>query len=121
MIIAVASSGVWRQVTNGKDRFEVKLRSPSYDDRLRDQSLKTEYALATSISDRVSLDRDRIDWYMGFVEEWREVYAESGERVPFSPDSLHQLIVAYPRVMLGIVSHVEKLLASELSETQRGN
>ncbi|CAB4177933.1 hypothetical protein UFOVP1004_40 [uncultured Caudovirales phage] len=120
MITSAVSSGVWRQVGNGRDRFEIKLRSPSFDDRIHHQAIQTEYALS-GVHDRMRIDRERIDWCVGFVEDWREVQGESGEDVPFSRDSLDQLIVSHPRVMLGIVSQVERLLAADLTVSQRGN
>ena len=120
MILAEKSQCVWRHVGNGKDRFEIKLRSPSYEDRLTHQSIQTSYAIADT-RDRMQIDRERIDWCLGFAEDWREVHGESGELVPFSRDNLTLLVVAHPRVMLGIVAQVERLLESELSESQRGN
>lgn len=120
MTLVAIGSHVWRDAGNGKDRFSVKLRSPSYDDRLKHQSIQTEYALA-SVEDRMQIDRERIDWCVGFVDGWRDVLGESGEDVEFSREHLNLLIVAHPRVMLAIVSQVEKLLASDLTETQRGN
>lgn len=120
MMLMELATHVWRDVGNGKDRFGVKLRSPSYEDRLHHQSIKTEYALG-SVQDRMQIDRDRIDWCLGFVAGWRDVQGETGEDVAFSKDHFDQLIVAHPRVMLGIVSQVERLLESDLTETQRGN
>lgn len=120
MILAEQTQSVWRQVGNGKDRFDVKLRSPSFDDRLHYQSIQTSYALADT-RDRMQIDRDRIEWCLAFTQDWREVYGESGELVQFTGDNLDKLIVAHPRVMLGIVAHVEKLLNADLSESQRGN
>ena len=120
MNTTAVESHVWRTVGNGKDRFYIQLRTPSYDDRLRHHSLQTQYALS-DISDRMQIDRDRIDWCVGFVENWRDVHDEAGADVPFSRDDLELLIVAHPRVMLAIVDAVEKLLASDLTESQRGN
>lgn len=115
-----AASHVWRTVGNGKDRFYVQLRTPTYDDRLHHHVIQTQYALADT-RDRMQIDRDRIDWCMEFVENWRDVHDEAGADVPFSREHLEQLIVAHPRVMLAIVDAVEKLLAQDLTESQRGN
>lgn len=114
------ASHVWRTVGNGKDRFYVQLRTPSYEDRLRHHAIETQYALA-DVHDRMQIDRERIDWCVGFVENWRDVDDEDGADVSFSREHLEQLIVAHPRVMPGIVDAVEKLLAEELTESQRGN
>lgn len=114
------ASHVWRTVGNGKDRFYVQLRTPSYDDRLRHHSIQTQYALS-DIQDRMQIDRERIDWCVGFVEGWRDVHDEAGADVPFTRHDLELLIVAHPRVMLGIVEAVEKLLDQELTESQQGN
>lgn len=120
MTLTAVATHVWREVGNGKDRFAVKLRTPSFDDRLKHQSIQTEYALG-NVDDRMQIDRERIEWCLGFAEGWRDVQGEGGEDVEFSHDNLHLLVVAHPRVMLGIVSQVEKLLEADLTVTQRGN
>lgn len=121
MMQAVAmKSHTWSTVGNGRDRFHVQLRTPSYDDLLTHHVRSTQYALG-SAQERMQIDRERIDWCIDFVENWRDVDGEDGVPVPFSKEHLQQLIVAHPRVMLSIVDAVEGLLSVDLTESQRGN
>jgi len=110
----------WVAVSNGRDRFYIQLRVPTYDDRLTHHARATQYALS-DVHDRVQIDRERIDWCLGFVTGWRDVQDESGLPCDFSQEHFQQLIVAHPRVMLSIVSAVEDMLAADLTEDQRGN
>lgn len=120
VILSQAKSSAWRRCGNGRDSFEVQLRNPSYDDRLSNQAIQSQYAMSGT-RDRVQCERDRIEWCLRFVCGWRDVYGEDGTPVNYSPTDLELLIVAHPRVMAQIVTHVEELLSADLSEDQRGN
>lgn len=110
----------WRTVSDGHNSFDVKIRCPTYDDRLHDHVSRVQHELS-EISDRMSISRDRIDWQLDMVTDWREVFGEDAQPVPFSRHHLQLLIVAHPRAMLSIIDAVESLLASDLSESERGN
>lgn len=113
-------SHVWRTVSDGHNSFDVKIRLPTYEDRLHEQVLETQYALS-GVEDRMQVDRERIEARMEMVVGWREVFGDDGNQVPFTRDNLHLLVALHPMALLSVVDTVGKLLRSDLSDTAKKN
>ena len=118
--LKAVGSHCWRTVSDGRNSFEVQIRLPSYDDLLHDYVWDSQSAFA-DLPDRMQIERERIDWKLDMVTGWRDVIGEDGLSVPFTRDDFHLLIVAHPRAMLSILSAVDDLSNSDLSDADRKN
>jgi hypothetical protein len=104
---------ITRKVQYGDNTFSLKLKAPSYEDRITD--VANEFAAARGV--RVA---EHVQHRMGFIAGWEDVQGDDGKPIPFTREMLNDAITADPSFAWMVFAELRKHFENRLTDAEVG-